>query len=334
MSKMRKGNKPKSKWRRKITKQEYIAVGKEHGLKLVGAVPKNVKEKTQWLCLRCKDKYHIRYCSLATSSLLGCQQCTRQILTDKKSLRSSAYKRLGQELGLRFIGEEPRCATSPVKWECKKCKEQFESPYASLRRAVNACKSCAKREKITALLRKLLVSYKIKPYSDIPSSPKESIKWTCRLGHVFKTSADNILQGRACAKCGRGKTSARQRKKPNDYKELGLSASCKWLGPIVCNIQQKTKWGCQKCAYLFDATFSALKRSGDCPKCKKCSTLETIKTDSSEYHIAARKYGWEWLGPETKNQHQLTNWSCPKRGHGEFLSNVVFEDFRRPPFSV
>lgn len=313
-------NKSNFKGQSRITEADYIRIGKEHGVKLIGALPQNVNHKARWLCLTCKDEFQNRYSSLVTSGLVGCPRCTKQLLPDKNSLNAKDYRQLGQRLSLALLDDAPRCTNSPIRWQCKKCNQEFERTYESLRRCVYACANCAKKEKIASLLENLWSTARVKPRKDKPNSSKDSVEWICPVGHTFKTSADNILQGRACAQCGREKTSDAQRNKPGEYRTLAKDTKCQWLGPHPRNITQSTKWKCLECSYHFESTFSALKRAMACPKCKKISALQARKTKSVEYQKAAEKYGWRWLGPETENQHEFTNWNCPKRGHGKFIA--------------
>jgi hypothetical protein len=205
---------------RRILVSDYESVAALHGFRFSGAIPKSVKEKSLWICVYCDKEFRCRYDSLKSSKLQGCVACTREIRRHPNSIDETAYLKLARELNLKLLEAPPRKADAKVLWQCLKCDGTFVRALVNLRNEKEGCPSCMRQLKIKSLLARVRKKSKCFPLSKLPISSKDSVCWVCPKNHEFKTSADNILQGRACKTCGRDKTSSKQRNTRKDYVRL------------------------------------------------------------------------------------------------------------------
>lgn len=306
----------------KLSKSDYNLVAREHRLKFSGDLPKNAKEKAVWICLCCTNPFSCRYDSLKSSKLQGCPTCTRNNTKHPNSNDEVEYNRVAKEKRLSLIDPAPRTTADHVRWKCLDCAAIFKTNFQCIKRRTLPCLSCAQNSKVKLLLLQVRKFSKCVPKLEEPTDYKQSILWICAKGHEFRTSADNILQGRHCTKCGREKTSEKRRNKREDYKKLAAICGLKIIGKIPSAVRIKTDWCCLKCKIEFSSSFNKLQRSLGCPACNKKRAIDSSRSSPQQYEEAGRKYMWKWLGPIVENQRQFTAWLCEKEGHGTFQARL------------
>lgn len=307
---------------RRILASDYESVAASHGFRFSGEVPKSVKEKCLWICLCCDQEFFCRYDALKSSKLQGCIACTRENVRHPNSLDETAYIELARALNLELLDAPPRKAEARVRWRCLKCDGKFVRSLVNLRCETEGCPNCKQQLKLRPLLERVRKKSKCFPLSQPPVSSKDSIYWICPKNHEFKTSADNILQGRACKICGRERTSSKQRNTRKDYVRLAVGAKLKFIGDVPSKVGLNTEWKCLKCSHAFSASYNKLQTSQGCPICNRKRAVDERRSSPEQYRAAALRYAWEWLGPEVKSQREFTNWKCAKKGHGRFCARL------------
>lgn len=132
--------------------------------------------------------------------------------------------------------------------------------------------------------------------------------WECSAGHLCKIRYSSLHAGYGCPICAIERQKERNRLKPADYHALAKKRNFKWLGPEVANVKIKTSWEC-KYGHRWSTPYRIIKGGSDCPYCA-CKAPKT----SRDYHAAAEKRGFKWLGPKVRNVNVKTTWEC-QNGH-------------------
>jgi thiol-disulfide isomerase/thioredoxin len=91
---------------------------------------------------------------------------------------------------------------------------------------------------------------------------KTSLEWQCQKGHRWEATYHSIRQGGWCMSC------ARHEGKLLKLTEYATEHGGKLLSTQYINSKEKYQWQCSK-GHIWNQTFSNLRKSGWCPKCKK-----------------------------------------------------------------
>jgi hypothetical protein len=126
--------------------------------------------------------------------------------------------------------------------------------------------------------------------------------WQCARRHRFQTTYHSIQQGTVCPVC-----SGRQRKTPEDYRQMAAKRGWRWLGPEVTNVMTKTRWRCSL-GHEWLMYYNDILQGHGCPICN------SGRKTPAHYHQLAIECGLRWLGPEVPNVRTETRWRC-SRGH-------------------
>ena len=106
----------------------------------------------------------------------------------------------------------------------------------------------------------------------------------------------------------------RNRRSPADYHAAAAARGGQWLGPMPRTTHHKTTWQCAE-GHQWEAQLKNIEAGRWCPICAQKHKAQTnTRKNSDDYHAAAAKHGFKWLGPEVRNAATKTEWQCPE-GH-------------------
>lgn len=141
------------------------------------------------------------------------------------------------------------------------------------------------------------------------------LRWRCRLGHEWMTSADHIKVGSWCPKCS-SKIRALKKTKHSieEMRRFAEGRGGKCLSNIYRNTDGLLKWQCNQ-GHTWEASVYAVtsKMNTWCPHCAKCAPLNIQLMKEM-----ASKKGGQCLSQEYFNNSTKLLWRC-KSGH-EWMS--------------
>lgn len=284
------------------------------GIKLIGEPPNTSLRDFKLECKSCANQFESSLDKLKRYLKNPCRSC----MPKKRRLEKSDFDALAELRELRWTGklQVPRNIVS--NWKCMNCGMNIQISFQQLTRKTYGCLPCARKKIVSVYVAEIREFFKIELIGLLPKTTSDTAEWKCSNDHKFRTSISNIKAGRACLLCGREKTVAFHRHTNSRYNALGEIARCEFLGPLPVNVNSKTRWKCNLCKLVFDASYRALERAGKCPGCSTKASIKRMKSPVDEYREAGLQFGWLFLGPEVDNQHQSTWWKCAKKGHGKF----------------
>lgn len=229
-----------------------------------------------------------------------------------KRKTDSDYHRLAERRCIRWIGPFPKNTKSSTLWKCAK-DHQFAACYGNINQGMD-CKKCV-LERNAANQRHSNADYHLLArrqgfhWIGPPVTSALSVTvWECPDGHRWSARYNDIQQGKGCGQCGRARSAHRRRNKPADYIALAYNRGFSWLGPIVQNTKQKTKWRCGN-GHEWFAHFNSIHQGSGCSKCTGLARKAV-----SDFHNLAERKGFRWLGIAASSTGSKTDWEC-KKGH-------------------
>lgn len=147
-----------------------------------------------------------------------------------------------------------------------------------------------------------------------PKVPNVNTKtwWECDRGHQWETCLHSLQNGAGCPICA-----GTIPKTADDYYALAEQRGFIWCGPEVSNVSTKTWWSCNY-GHKWSAHYSNIRNGTGCPFCAR-----GIKS-AADFHILAKKNGFEWLGQELPpNTQSKTPWKCSERHIWESTYNII-----------
>ncbi len=101
---------------------------------------------------------------------------------------------------------------------------------------------------------------------------KEKILWQCSLGHKWKATSDNIVQGKWCPKCANINNGARCRKYSADDTKILAALRGGWcLSDRIRGVAYKLRWKCLN-GHMWGALLGSVIRGSWCPYCSRYIT--------------------------------------------------------------
>ncbi len=153
----------------------------------------------------------------------------------------------------------------------------------------------------------------IKWLGPLPAKVSERTLWECPKGHTFSLNYTHMRDPRyGCFKCARWQ--------PEDYEQAARERGFTWLGPYPTNAHTPTRWRCPE-GHEWEVGAHGLR---GCNVCSHKDRNAHLRLTPDHYRALAAKYGVKWLGPETRNNAEQTNWRC-EQGH-EWVSD--YRSFR------
>lgn len=214
-----------------------------------------------------------------------------------EEMREIAKKRGGLCLSEKYIDVHTK-----LKWQCKK-GHVWNAVPDSVKNANHWCPKCAGNAKhelkdIKAFARKKGGECLSSEYKGV----LEKLKWKCEKGHVWLTTANQVLNSKSwCPKClGRDKTI-------HDLELFAKKRGGKCLSEKYEGAFKNIKWQCNK-GHIWSAIPSnVLTKNSWCPFCSghKGPTIEKIKA------FAKERQG-ECLSDKYINSKTKLKWKCKK----------------------
>jgi len=276
--------------KRRLKAADYHNLAQEKGLAWLGPEVRLTKDKTWWQC----SELHKWEATYQRARVTGCVLCNKSEKTSTSDRRNK--NKLSQQR--KEIPSSSHSKKVPILSHSR--VEQIadfalKNPQKSKRTTENY-HELAKRRGM------LWIGPEVK-------TTHTKTTWQCTAGHQWQAIFTKILQGRGCPTCAHANQSERQRKKPDDYKAMGLSRGFQWIGPTVDNNNKKTGWKCQK-GHEWQAPLHSLTSGQGCPTCGKQSAAIKLSHSSDDYLEAASQRGFKWLGPPVPNALTRTGWEC------------------------
>jgi rubrerythrin len=139
--------------------------------------------------------------------------------------------------------------------------------------------------------------------TELPGARAKTL-WEClTCGKTCSIKYTHVNDGHGCRKCRDAK-----RKKPDDYRELGVKTGFEWLGPEVMTTSQETSWRCPICGKPFPASYSHIRQGLGHKRCTR------NQLTPSRLRAAAKAKDFIWLGTEPGKRKTLERWKCRKCG--------------------
>ena len=263
---------------------EYLGIKDENNNYALN-IPSKININSWWKCNKCKHEFETTFSSINQDFL--CPKCAGRRI--KKTLND--YREICKNKGI-YLGynnhenEIPKTVSDKCLWKCDKCEYVFESNYNRIQQD-KWCPKCSGH------LRKSLDDYReickdkgiylgFKDENnnyilDFPKKVMDNCWWKCTTcDYEFETCYNRIQQGGWCAKC-----SGNLRKTLDDYmnacKDKGKYLGLKTLSRLRYNKyilntpegthSNKAFWKCDKCDYVWNASFDSINRGSWCPKC-------------------------------------------------------------------
>lgn len=144
--------------------------------------------------------------------------------------------------------------------------------------------------------------------SDIYINSTTKLDWQCSEGHIWKTSAGSIFNGRWCRICTYKETGVKLRKDIEEFRKVALERGGKLLSEEYINNKVPLLWECKFGHQWKTTSKHVVNRGSWCPIC--IGKYDKI----NELHKFAVKKGGVCLSKGYINNHAKLEWQC-KNGH-------------------
>ena len=175
-------------------------------------------------------------------------------------MQELAEQRQGKCLSDIYIGNR-----SKLIWRCGK-GHIWEAPPNTVQQG-HWCPTCAGRPKVTIEdMQNVAESKGGGCLSDVYVNAHTHLRWSCKYGHEWEATPNNIRRGKWCPICGIERRSQKQRCGIDAMKSLAKARGGKCLSEKYINTDKKLRWMCSK-GHIWEATPDAVKRGTWCPIC-------------------------------------------------------------------
>jgi hypothetical protein len=153
--------------------------------------------------------------------------------------------------------------------------------------------------------------------SDTYVNSHSKMKWRCRIGHTWYTTAGNIRgnankKGTWCPECAKPMMGLSKRLPLNDFKKLAESRGGKCLSTKYINSHTNLKWKCKN-GHLWEATPGSIKSQRSwCPYCARRAIDKDNETKLLKQ--VANSKGGKLISKSYVNYNTKLTWTC-KFGH-------------------
>jgi hypothetical protein len=137
--------------------------------------------------------------------------------------------------------------------------------------------------------------------SDEYHSSHGYLRWRCASGHVWETTAKQVLGGAWCARC------VKRRYSIDDMRAIARERGGECLSPVYDGSLVKLTWSCDQ-GHTWSATPNTILGGSWCPQCRL--GMGSIE----EMQEIARDRGGECLSPRYVNKSTKLRWRCAQ-GH-------------------
>lgn len=245
----------------RVTLHDYQKLADRIGLKLVGPIPKNSGEETEWICLEKNHNLLRSYQSLIYRK--GCPACSD--LTPKTE---EDYLILAKRVGYTYLGPFPENTKSPTNWECEK-GHIFSNIYNTVDQLNGGCRECARNKPITEYDCRDLAELKKLKWHGPSCNANENTYWeclTCAYSFARTYSSLKFRDNAGCPKCA-GKVAITK----EEYLSVADQKNLRLLSDIPPTTLDKATFECLTCGYSpWHVRYADLKHHDvDCPKCNK-----------------------------------------------------------------
>ena len=104
----------------------------------------------------------------------------------------------------------------------------------------------------------------------------------------------------------------RVRRSEADYHAAAAARGGQWIGPFPPTTHHKSTWQCAE-GHRWEAQLKNIEAGRWCPICAvKHRAGVNIPKAPADYHTAAERRGFAWLGPEVQSANSRTQWQCPQ----------------------
>lgn len=194
----------------------------------------------------------------------------------KRKLDDQTKIRLCKENNVKLIVVNTICSRKDInelKEILKKELIRLEIPipldYDNMKIDISKAFKNYNKDKIIQL-QNVAISHGGELLTDIYVSSYDTIICKCKLGHIFETTPNAVIQGRWCNHSDCAKNIKNSIEK---IKEFALSINIKCLDDEYTNRHMPIKFECMICEYVFSRSFSYINRYSRCPKYKNHNHL-------------------------------------------------------------
>lgn len=265
--------------RRHLTRNDYEALARTHGLEYLGDSSTNVLSVQPWKCKKCSYVWKTSF--QVISRCKGCVSC-RKILTKNEE----DYREVGKLKGLEWIGGDcPTNNHTTTKWKCKN-GHIWETCYKVMSQC-RGCVYCLKRVTKTekdyhdiASLRNLAWVGNV-----LPRNNKTKTKWRCLTCNFEWHTKYNVIASNAsfensyCPKCHNHISPTVE-----DYNFVAEKNGMTWIGekkPLT--VMEDTTWKCNKCGLEWQKRYNTMQQG--LGGCKVCFSIENQMTAVPKYLV-------------------------------------------------
>jgi len=153
---------------------------------------------------------------------------------------------------------------------------------------------------------------------------KNSIKleFQCANGHIWKTKAENIKNGKWCYKCSYEYRASLRRGNIEDMQEIAESREGKCLSIKYFNVDTKLKWQCKE-GHIWEAVPHSIKRGSWCAKCSNKYKGRYRRGNIGEMREIATIRGGECISKEYNGSGNRLKWKCKKSHEWEAVPDSI-----------
>lgn len=229
------------------------------------------------------------------------------LLTDLEDLKLLAISKKGE-----CLAEHYTKSSTKVKWKCEK-GHVWEATPNNIKTGT-WCPTCAGRNKTIDEMQKLAVKKGGKCLSEKYVLVKEKLLWSCKDGHQWKATPDDIQSGRWCPTCANLHRNDGKKLNIKDIKLFAIKKGGKCLSNVYVSSGLKLKWQC-KDGHTWEATTDKVQNKGNwCPECNVKNRADKRRSSIETFKILARKKGGECLTKKYVNSKTKLKYRC-KLGH-------------------
>lgn len=229
------------------------------------------------------------------------------LLTDLEDLKLLAESKNGECLAEHYIN-----SSTKVKWKCEKGHIWETTPNHI--KLGTWCPICFGKHKTIEEMKKLASKKDGKCLSEKYISVKTKLLWSCKDGHQWKATPDDIQTGRWCPACANIHRNDDRKLNIKDIKLFAIKKGGKCLSNIYVSSGLKMKWQC-KVGHKWEATADKVQNKGTwCPECNVKNRADNRRSSIETFKILARKKGGECLTKKYINSKTKLKYIC-KLGH-------------------
>lgn len=144
-----------------------------------------------------------------------------------------------------------------------------------------------------------------------------------KCNRMFKSTSNNVKNGRGCAKCGGSMI-----KTIENMKTLAESRGLEFLSSKYINAKTKHTWKCLTCNYVWDTAPDNIRQGRSCPECGIKKQHQNLISNIDDIRKASLEKGVNFLSEKYKGAKIKHEWKCCKCSYTwlDTFSNIIYKN--------